>query len=98
MRARSSVRLLSLPELDRLTATRRATKMKAIEPFADDVVTPLPQSEDAMLGTILIILLVLFLAGALPTWGHSRESGSGPSGLLGTILAVVVILVLLRYI
>ncbi len=51
-----------------------------------------------MLGTILIIVLVLVLLGALPTWGHSRNWGYGPSGLLGTILVIVVILVLLRYI
>jgi len=51
-----------------------------------------------MLGTILIIVLVLFLLGALPTWGHSRNWGYGPSGLLGAILVIVVILVLLRYI
>jgi hypothetical protein len=51
-----------------------------------------------MLGTILIIVLVLFLLGSLPTWGHSRSWGYGPSGLLGTILVVVIILVLLKYI
>ena len=51
-----------------------------------------------MLGTILIILLVLFLVGALPTWGHSRNWGYGPSGLLGTILVIVLILWLLHYI
>jgi len=51
-----------------------------------------------MLGTILIILLVLVLVGALPTWGHSRNWGYAPSGLLGTILVIVVILVLLHYI
>jgi len=51
-----------------------------------------------MLGTILIVLLILFLVGALPTWGHSRNWGYGPSGLLGTILVIVVILVLLHYI
>lgn len=50
------------------------------------------------LGTILIIVLILFLLGALPTWGHSRSWGYGPSGLLGTILVVVIILVLLKYI
>jgi hypothetical protein len=47
------------------------------------------------LGTILIIVLILILLGALPTWGHSRNWGYGPSGLLGTVLVVVVILVLL---
>ena len=48
-----------------------------------------------MLGTILIILLVLLLAGALPRWGHSANWGYGPSGLLGLILVVVVVLLLL---
>jgi hypothetical protein len=45
-----------------------------------------------MLGTILIILLILLLVGALPRWGHSANWGYGPSGLLGVVLIVVVIL------
>ena len=49
-----------------------------------------------MLGTILIILLILFLIGALPRWGYSSGWGYGPSGILGLILVVVVILVLMR--
>ena len=48
-----------------------------------------------MLGTILIILLILLLVGALPRWGHSANWGYGPSGLLGLILIIIVILVLL---
>lgn len=48
-----------------------------------------------MLGTILVILLILLLVGALPRWGHSAGWGYGPSGILGLILIVVVILVLL---
>jgi len=44
---------------------------------------------------ILIILLVLVLVGALPTWGHSRNWGYGPSGLLGLILIVIIILAVL---
>ncbi len=48
-----------------------------------------------MLGTILIILLILFLIGALPTWGHSRNWGYAPSGGLGLVLLIVVILLLL---
>ena len=48
-----------------------------------------------MLGTILLVLLVLFLIGSLPTWGHSREWGYGPSGLIGTILIVYLVLVLI---
>jgi hypothetical protein len=48
-----------------------------------------------MLGTILVIILILFLVGALPTWPHSRSWGYAPSGVLGTILIVVLILFLL---
>jgi hypothetical protein len=48
----------------------------------------------AMLGTILIVLLILFLVGALPTWGHSRNWGYAPSGGLGLVLLIVLILVL----
>ncbi len=49
-----------------------------------------------MLGTILIVLLILMLVGALPTWGHSRSWGYGPSGGLGFVVLIVLILVLLR--
>jgi hypothetical protein len=51
-----------------------------------------------MLGTILIIILILFLVGALPTWGHSRNWGYAPSGGLGLVLLIVLILVLLGHI
>jgi uncharacterized protein DUF3309 len=44
--------------------------------------------------TILIVLAVLMLLGALPTWPHSRSWGYGPSGGLGLVLLVVLILVL----
>ncbi len=46
-------------------------------------------------GTILLIILVLFLVGALPTWSHSSSWGYYPSGGLGIILIVVIVLVLL---
>ena len=48
-----------------------------------------------MLGTILLVILVLFLLGALPTWPYSRSWGYYPSGAMGTVLVVVLILVLL---
>ena len=48
-----------------------------------------------MLGTVLIIVLILLIIGAVPRWGYSRGWGHGPSGLLGVILIVVVILLLL---
>jgi hypothetical protein len=47
------------------------------------------------LGAILIIVLILVLIGALPTWGHSRSWGYYPSGGLGLILLIIVILVLM---
>jgi len=46
-------------------------------------------------GTILIIVLILILIGVIPTWGHSRAWGYGPSGIVGVILVVVLILFLL---
>lgn len=49
-----------------------------------------------MLGTILLIVLVLLLLGAIPAWPHSRSWGYGPSGILGLLMAVVLILVILR--
>jgi len=44
--------------------------------------------------TILIVLAILMLIGALPTWSHSRSWGYGPSGGLGLVLLVVLILLL----
>ncbi|MBB4200335.1 DUF3309 domain-containing protein [Rhodoblastus sphagnicola] len=48
-----------------------------------------------MLGTILLVILVLFLIGALPTWPHSANWGYLPSGGLGLVLVIVLILLLL---
>ncbi len=48
-----------------------------------------------MFGIILVILIVLALAGALPRWGHSRNWGYYPSGGLGVLLIIVVILLLI---
>ncbi|EDT06257.1 DUF3309 family protein [Burkholderia ambifaria] len=48
-----------------------------------------------MLGTILIVVLIFVLIGAVPTWSHSRSWGYMPSGLLGVVLIVVIVLVLL---
>jgi hypothetical protein len=47
-----------------------------------------------MLMTILLIVLILALVGALPSWPHSREWGYGPSGGLGAVILIIVILVL----
>lgn len=48
-----------------------------------------------MLGTLLLILLILLLVGGLPTWGYSREWGYGPSGIIGVILVIFLVLILL---
>ena len=48
-----------------------------------------------MLGTVLLIVLILLLVGALPTWPYSSGWGYGPSGTLGTVVVVLLILVLI---
>jgi Protein of unknown function (DUF3309) len=48
-----------------------------------------------MLGTILIIILILILVGAVPSWPYSRGWGYGPSGVVGLILVILIILVLM---
>lgn len=51
-----------------------------------------------MLGTILLVILILMLLGAVPTWPHSRDWGYVPSGGLGLVVLIVVVLILLRQI
>lgn len=46
------------------------------------------------LGTILLIVLVLILLGVIPSWPHSKSWGYGPSGVLGIVLVIVVVLLL----
>lgn len=46
------------------------------------------------LGTILLIVLVLMLVGAVPSWPHSKSWGYGPSGALGLLVVVVLVLLL----
>lgn len=47
------------------------------------------------LGTILLVVLILILVGALPTWSHSRSWGYGPSGVLGLVILIIAILLLM---
>lgn len=47
------------------------------------------------LGTILLIILILVLLGVIPTWGHSRSWGYGPSGIVGVIVIILIILLLM---
>jgi len=51
-----------------------------------------------MLGTILLIILILLLIGALPRWGYSAGWGYFPSGGIGLVLLILVILLLLGYV
>jgi hypothetical protein len=46
------------------------------------------------LGTILLIILILILLGSIPAWPYSRRWGYGPSGIIGIILVIVIILTL----
>jgi Protein of unknown function (DUF3309) len=47
------------------------------------------------LGTILLVVLILLLIGAIPTWPHSRSWGYAPSGVLGLVVVVIIVLLLL---
>ncbi len=51
-----------------------------------------------MLGTILLIVLVLLVIGAVPAYPYSRKWGYGPSGILGVILVIVLVLMLMNVI
>jgi hypothetical protein len=46
------------------------------------------------LGTILLIVLILMLVGALPSWPHSRSWGYGPSGISGLMVVILIVLLL----
>jgi hypothetical protein len=47
------------------------------------------------LGTILLIVLILMLIGVLPTWPHARTWGYGPSGILGVVLVIIIVLLVM---
>ncbi len=47
------------------------------------------------IGTILLIFLILMLVGSLPSWGHSKNWGYGPSGGLGLVVVVLIVLLLM---
>jgi len=51
-----------------------------------------------MLGTILLIILILLLLGAVPTWPYSRSWGYYPSGGVGLLIVVLIVLMLMQYI
>ena len=50
--------------------------------------------DDAEMSTILIVVLVLLLLGALPTWGYSSGWGWGPSGIVGVLVIILIVMLL----
>jgi Protein of unknown function (DUF3309) len=56
------------------------------------------RTESIMISTILLVILILLLIGALPTWPHSRAWGYYPSGGLGLVVVILLVLLLLGYI
>ncbi len=47
------------------------------------------------IGTIILIILILALIGVLPTWGHSRSWGYAPSGIVGVIVVILLVMLLM---
>lgn len=76
-----------------MVATMRGTTLA--EQARGSVATRGRRRSKMSVGTILLIILILILIGAIPTWPHSREWGYGPSGGVGTIVLIVLILVLM---
>jgi hypothetical protein len=56
---------------------------------------PSMRIRETSMSTILVIILILILIGALPRWGHSANWGYGPSGGLGLVLVILLILILM---
>ena len=72
---------------------RRATLHLRVR-YGPSIRVRVSSGEFPMLTTIIIIILILLLIGALPSWGHSRGWGYGPSGLLAIVLIIVLVLML----
>jgi hypothetical protein len=77
------------------TELRRVCGYSYIERIVASIDVHQPEEKSVTLGTILLIVLVLLLIGAIPRWSHSRSWGYGPSGGLGVVLIIVVALLLM---
>ena len=75
--------------------TAHPRRPKGVQIELDTRLEKSTKKEEFMLGTILIVILVLALLGALPRWPHSRNWGYAPTGGLGLILLIILILLLL---
>jgi hypothetical protein len=71
------------------------TRIDSFKPRLHDGGLRTSSQETEMLGTILLIILVLMLIGAMPSWGYSRAWGYGPSGGVGLLLIIIVVLLLM---
>jgi len=89
-RRRSLLKCVFCDQVDGFTAPHFSGMGSANERLA---VTP-PRIKESSMYTILLVLLVLLLLGAIPAWPHSRSWGYAPSGGLGLILIILLILVL----
>src|SRR5208337_2701891 len=80
------------PESRAIAGTGKVAAVKAVPRRH-----PLPSllKKEMKMGLILLVIIILLLIGAFPTWPHSQSWGYGPSGILGVILVVVLILFLL---
>jgi hypothetical protein len=79
------------PHLPTQVRIRRGTAVLRREPAARG---PNKRDHPMTLGTILLIVLILLLIGAIPAWPHSRGWGYGPSGLLGVVFIILIIMLL----
>jgi hypothetical protein len=77
------------------TAGRAFVTFRPQPPLRKVALTLQPSETDMTLGTIVLIVLILMLIGSLPTWGHSKAWGYGPSGGLGLMLIIVIVLLLM---
>ncbi len=73
-------------------------KSRAVHLFTPNTILDDVFAGDYPMGLLLLIIVVLLLVGGLPTWPYSRRWGYGPSGTLGTVLLIVLVLVLLDYV
>ena len=80
-------------------AAEKIARRRTAPPFAGPRAppdSPNPQSRTPMnTNAIILLVLILLLLGVVPAWPHSRNWGYGPSGILGIILVVVLVLVLM---
>lgn len=82
------------PEILRFQTHRRFMR-ESIVWTLENINATVAEETVMTLGTILLIILILLLVGALPTWPHSRSWGYGPTGGIGLVLVILLILVVL---